>query len=426
MKSYTKTKRIATIFMALILTLMMGSMAAFAADTNNDGYDDATGQPINSGNVPSVTNGAHVSKIVQYNQGDEFDLTFEFEATPTQVIMTQRYDGVNTETVMTQPASACPAVTINDINVVVDGNTTYQSGGVRVPKANMSDAELAANTQGVITFGSGASTGAAAFPHAGVFAYNITESENATTGLDGNAVDTDCLTYDNRVYLMRVYVVNGQNGLEIQGITFQNPTTGAKVDRSEVLFTNTYIETADNLEVMKVVTGAGGDQTKQFSFTVTFSAPSVVETMPDGTTWNPTAISGVKNDAGSTSVSVNSSGVATFTLAHGEKVTFDNLPVGATYTVQETGLAGLGYTPTGQAVQNGETRTAHVGSHDTNFTSDSAFVGDNTNSYTITNTADTITPTGLVINNLPIILLAVLAIGGFVAYRAMRRRIMSR
>ena len=427
MKSYTKTKRIATIFMAFILTLMMGSLAAFATtDANNDGYDDTTGQPINSGNVPSVTNGAHVSKTVLYNQGDEFSLTFNYTATPTQVVMTQTFDGTNTETANTQPTSACPAVTISPINVVVDGNTTYQSSGVRVPKANMSDAELAANTQGVITFGSGNSTDAAAFPHAGVYAYTIAETAGNTTGLDGNTSGTDKLTYDSRTYLMRVYVVNGQNGLEIQGITFQNPTTGEKVDRSDVKFTNSYVETADDLEVMKEVAGAGGDQTKQFSFTVTFSAPSVVETMPDGTTWDPTAISGVKNDAGSTSVSVNSSGVATFTLAHGEKVTFDNLPVGATYVVQETGLAGLGYTPTGVAVQNGETRTAHVGARDTNYTSDSAFVGDNTNSYTITNTADNITVTGLVVNNLPIILLAVLAVAGVFGYRAMRRKMMAR
>lgn len=430
MKSLKSTKRIAMVFAAVILAMLMGSAAVFAADANNDGYDDETGQPINPGAVPQFPeNGAHVSKIVKYNDHQNFDLTFNYEATATQVTLTQTWDGTKTETTKTQPTTVCPAVTISPIRVVVDANTTYSDAGIRVPKANMSDTELAANTQGVITFGSGSSTGAAAFPHAGVYAYTITETGGATTGFNGNASGTDCLTYDDQEYLMRVYVVNGANGLEIEGITVENEA-GQKVARADILFTNTYIEEADALDVKKLVAGSGADMTKDFNFTVNFTAPSLIRTMPNGDAWDPTQITVTKKDStgqtATTDVTVNASGAATFTLKHNEEMIFGNLPVGATYTVKETGLTATGYTPKGQAVQNAETRDAHVGTRDTDYTSDSAFVGEAENKYTVTNTADDITITGLMLHYMPIILLAILAIAAVLVYRTVRRRMVAR
>ena len=430
MKSIIKTKRIAAILMVFILTLMMGTMAAFATDANNDGYDDETGQPINPGAVPSFPEvGAHVSKIVKYNDHQNFDISFSYAATATQDTLTQTWDGTKIETTKTQPTEVCPAVTISPIRVVVDSNTTYNAAGIRVPKANMSDTELAANTQGVITFGSGSSTGAAAFPHAGVYAYTIKETAGSTTGFNGNAAGTDCLTYDDQEYLMRVYVVNGANGLEIQGITVENEA-GQKVARADILFTNTYIEEADALNVKKLVAGSGADMTKGFNFSVAFTAPSTIATMPNGDAWDPTDITVSKTDASGsaveTTVAVASDGTVSFTLKHNEEMIFGNLPVGATYVVSETGLATTGYTPKGQAVQNAETRDAHVGARDTDYTSDPAFVGEDENKYTITNTADDITITGLVIDNMPIILLAILAVAGVIGYRAMRRKMMAR
>ena len=429
MKSYSTTKRMATIVMALILTLMMSTMAIFATVANTDGYDDSTGQPINTTSVPAIpANGAHVSKIVKYNRGHVFNLSFNYAAAPTQVVLTQTWDGTATESTMTQPTSACPAVTISPVNVVVDSNTVYSTDGIRVPKADMSDAELVANTQGVITFGTTPNTGAAAFPHAGVYAYTISEVAGATTGLDGNASGTDKLTYDTETYLMRVYVVNDVNGLAIQSITFQNKD-GEKVSRSEVLFENTYIETADALEVKKMVEGSGADMSKQFNFTVNFTAPTLINTMADGSAWNPEAITVTRYDAAGTQVTtpvtVNAQGEASFTLAHDEEMVFSNLPVGAHYIVQETGLAHTGYTPQGVAVQNGQSRTPHTGTRDTDYTSHDTYVGEDANSYTITNTADDITITGLVIDNMPIILLAILAVAGVIGYRAMRRKVMA-
>lgn len=433
MKTSRQSKRSKGVIltMALILALILGSFSVYAADDNNDGFDDTTGQPINTGTVPSINaDGVHVSKVVHYNEHQNFDLTFNYEATAKQVVLTQTYNGTSvTDTVESEPVEVCPEVTISPIQVVADGNTTYSATGLRVPKVNMTDGELTANEQGVITFGESTNTGAAAFPHAGVYAYTIEETAGATTGFNGHANGTDHLTYDTNTYTMRVYVVNdSNNNLAIESITMENESH-QKVSRSDVLFNNTYVEKADPLEVKKVVSGAGGNKTKEFEFSVAFTAPSL-GTMADGSDWDPTAITVSKKDANGTvtqtDVTVDSEGVAEFKLKHNEEMIFDNLPVGATYTVSETNLGGTGYTPTGQAVQNAQTRTAHVGNRGAAFTSDPAFVGELENKYTITNTADEITITGLVMNNLPIVLLVSLAAAAIAAYAVIRKKIATR
>ena len=394
-------RKIAVGFFAIILALLMSNMSVFAEDS-----------------IPSVpAAGAHVSKVVKYNRGQTFSLSFAYTATPTVVVVSDNGAG---DVVYSQPTGVCPAVTINNIDVVANASTVYNSDGLRVPKEGMTDDELAANTQGKITFGNDA--GAAAFPHAGVYAYTITETTGAASGLDGHTTTgTDHMTYDTQTYTMRVYVVNDVNGLAIQGLTFENEDN-EKVERADVLFTNTYVEKADALEVKKIAAGTGADMQKQFNFTVTFAEPATISAMPNGDTWDPTKIT----VSGKDGITVNSSGVATFTLSNNEELTFDNLPAGATYTVQETNLSGTGYTPKGQAIQNGQTGEERVGTRDTNFVSSNCFVGELENKYTLTNTADDITVTGLIINNLPIILLAVLAVAGVFGYRAMRRKMMAR
>ena len=82
---------------------------------------------------------------------------------------------------------------------------------------------------------------------------------------------------------------------------------------------------AGNLEVSKTVTGRGST-TQEFTFTVTLSDKEV-----DGTFGNMTF----------------SSGVATFTLKHGESMTAKGLPAGATYTVTESNNDGYTVTKTG-------------------------------------------------------------------------------
>lgn len=78
-----------------------------------------------------------------------------------------------------------------------------------------------------------------------------------------------------------------------------------------------YEKATSNVTITKQVTGLLGDTNKEFAFSVSI-------------TQNGTACTGVTAKKGSTEVSLNS-----FTLKHGETVTLENVPIGATITVTE-------------------------------------------------------------------------------------------
>ena len=87
-----------------------------------------------------------------------------------------------------------------------------------------------------------------------------------------------------------------------------------------VTITNT--QSTTDVEVSKIVTGNMGDQSKNFSFTATLTnAQNAAVNFPE-----PPAGSGY-------TVSGN---VATFDLAHNEKVTLFNIPVGSSITIVES------------------------------------------------------------------------------------------
>lgn len=93
--------------------------------------------------------------------------------------------------------------------------------------------------------------------------------------------------------------------------------TNNKGDRV-VNFYAHYKKATSNVTITKQVTGLLGDTNKEFAFSVSI-------------TQNGTACTGVTAKKGSTEVSLNS-----FTLKHGETVTLENVPIGATITVKES------------------------------------------------------------------------------------------
>ena len=397
----TMKRMTAFVLMAIMAVAMLGSVSAFAVD------EVPTFDPAD----------LHVSKLLVTNQKSTVDATFKFTATPTTVADAEAADPtVNT----------FPTVTISDITV---NKTDTDTTETRVPKSGMTDAELASNTQGKISF-------SGAWPHAGVYAYTIRE---VTTGTDApahiRADEHDLMTYDTTSrYTMRVYVKNDGTGLSIEKITIEDKD-GNKVERAGILFTNRYVEGTD-LQVGKDVRGDLADKTKPFKFTVRFTKPSTIDTMPDGTPWDPTSIivstaeNGTANNypvlnadgtttAGSY-VTVGSDGVAEFYVKHGDRLWFGNLPAGTTDTIQEAAAAD--YTATAAYVENG---TAGSGSaaKGVGYTGSSRFIGENTNSNIITNTTESITHTGMFLDMVPFIVLGVLAVGGMIVYLTLKRRL---
>lgn len=210
----------------------------------------------------------------------------------------------------------------------------------------------------------------------GVYEYTLKEVAGKTAGV----------TYYDKDIKLVVTVVNDNNGkLRIAAVHTES-TGEAKSDK----FPNTY--KAGELDVSKTVTGNLGDKNKYFEFTVTLTGEA-------GKTYADSyAVTGGSVAANNpTTIAV---GVPTkFNLKHGDTITIANLPYGVTYTVTET--AAEGYT-TEKTGDTGEIKAA-----------------DQTAAFTNTKAGEV--DTGVVLNNMPYILvLAVLAAG--VAVFIIRKR----
>lgn len=347
--------------LALSAALAFGiAVPAFAADYGMGEETDKT----------TGASEAVVTKHLQTNEGLTVKATFTYTATGTTVAIDE--DGTSSESTEGLNVSIAP------IELTSDGSGATVNG------------------TGAITFPT--------YTHAGVYAYTINEVQSATIvnedGKDGT------MTYDTTLYLMRVYVVNGSDGPSISAVTFEkNPTAtenGEKVKDPE--FTNTFVEKTDDededssLTISKVVNGDMGDKTKDWTFTVTFTAPTYV---PEGWTVANITMSGDKTGT------VNADGTITFTLKSDQSVTFDNVVVGTKYTVTEAESGDDGYTTTGE-VESATTIT-DAGPNEAN----------------IENTKDDITITGLFLNNAPFILMGAVAVAGVVLYGVAKRKLVA-
>lgn len=278
------------------------------------------------------------------------DTTFSFEATAV--------------------TADAPAVTI--------GSISYSSA----------DDKGSLSTEGVYTVDKNAEMTFGTFPHAGTYEYTVTETA-------GNA---EGITYDSTSYTMTVYVANGSDAtLAVQRITVD--ANNGKQD--SLSFANTYRKNG-SLTITKNTVGDLADKTKDFAFTITFIK------------------SGTENDnvtsyigkIGSEDVICNIGEETTFYLHDGESLVFDELPVGTRYVVTEEAAAD-GYTPSVSVIENGvqtvtDNTTAEASALSTANVGSSNLVGEDENKVEFTNTHGDVPVTGLVLKNLPFLLLIVL------------------
>ena len=322
----------------------------------------AAGEPT----VPDVNSNGQVPITKEFEMADGLKTpaaTFKFTAT-------------------SQTQDALPA-TITDV--------TYQAGET----GTLKDGKYVISKDTAISF-----TGA--WKHAGEYVYTVTESKE-------NPISN--VTYDTSSYTLRVYVINGTNGLEIEKITAQGAT--GKTDK--ILFTNTYAKNNATLTIEKNTTGTYADKTRKFDFEITFTKSP----MSDQTTFTGTI--------GAQSVEYTAGQTKTFKLADGEKLVFNNLPVGTTYMVKEL-AATDGYTPKVTVVENKTTTVTNKTVQETEAldtlkeNGKNNLVGENENKVTFTNTYKDVAVTGIVMNNLPFILLVAVAIVAFVSLAVIKRR----
>ena len=277
--------------------------------------------------------------------------------------------------------------------------------------------------------------------HAGEYVYTVAETQNVGWAqILKNSVPIDSMTYDNRSYEMHVIVKNKQSsGVYISSVYFKLVSTSstAKVKPSEKgelykydLFVNTYRKNAGkitnpneptpnkpkpenfnpgakSLVIKKLVEGDSADKTKDFTFKLTFTKAS---TDDQGT---------FVGQVGSTSYTFENGKEKTITLHHDQSLVFDNLPAGTRYKLVESGSQG--YKATASYNENGVIRN-QTGTASADFTQTSILVGEKTNDNTITNSLPNVTPTGLLIDNLPFILMIGLGLAGFVVLSKKRRQ----
>ena len=372
------------------------------------------------------------------------------ETTPAQAVITkalQMPDGTVT------PAET---FTFAFAKKEVDGDSSTTAQGT-MPAITGKTVTFAATDTGTVTSGIKTVTGETAslfagvtWPHAGVYTYTVTESAGTTAGM----------TYSQASYDISVYVANGSTSgslyVEAIGTTVvktdtgtagsgkTDPTTSTTVTgaSSAMRFTNTYIETPatvnpatdDMLSISKTVAGTYGDQTKYFPFSVTLNKAALVSGTPAYKVYVMNASNAVVTstdnyatlqpaDTYGVYINVTAGTPITINLKHGQWLSFVGLPIGTTYSVTEAAAAD--YTPSVSVVVNGGTPTVTNGTVNTALsvgTPTAVIIGANANSAAYTNTYKTVTPTGIDLNNLPFIMMLVIAAGAFVAFAAVKSR----
>ena len=344
-------KKIGALVLAGTMLLSMGT-TAFAA-----------GEPT----APDVNHNGTVPITKEFEMADGLKTpaaTFKFTATSTT-------EGAPTATIANVSFTEGQTGTLIGEKYVLEGNTTISFTGD--------------------------------WKHAGEYVYTVTESKE-------NLISN--VTYDNTSYTLRVYVINGTNGLEIEKITAQGAT--GKTDK--ILFTNTYTKNNATLTIEKNTTGKYADKTKEFKFEITFTkSPMSDQTSFTGTigAQSDTYIAGTPKE---------------FSLADREQLVFHDLPVGTTYVVKEL-AATDGYTPSVTVRENQTTtltdKTVQEAEALDTLKQDGTknLVGEYENKVTFTNTHQGgVVPTGILMNNLPFILLVAVAIVAFVSLAVIKRR----
>ena len=311
--------------------------------------------------------------------------------------------------------------------------------------------------------------------HAGVYAFDVVETQPVIVAPN---IENDSVKKDNTQYRVRYYYENQKVKTSEEGVTpetFENrvvltgitvaivngedeskisPTPGT--DGSAFKFNNVYEVTNGEeqppegpidldkvaLKVTKAVDGKDAPDDATFPFTVTLTAAegqelstikAYVYNIVDGTGANDTRVD--STPAGE--LTPDAQGVISVNLKANQALAFLQLPTGTRYKVSEDLNGAPAYTAflpeyvvtsTGSAANATFTEKGSAGV--TLLTKGEAatgtyLIGTNVKdavAYTNVYDEDITTPTGILISNLPYIALALVAIGGLVAYVVVRRR----
>jgi len=423
---------------AMMLILCFSSLTALAADPPDDDDDD----DIPAGPAEIISTQAAINKTLQLPIGTNTpDATFKFTAEKISI------DGVTTDEVRdTMPDIDESRLTLS---------FTQADTGTENPP---SDVVSVVKETGDIFAGIN-------FPHAGIYVYEITEQGKTNPTIDDNDPD-EVLTYSQAKYMVAVYVANNPlgTGTYIAGIGTRVVTndagedaSGNKVDAtpggngaeylfSQMAFTNTYVKTngptdpenpdptsSSTLSVTKKVTGDYASKEQYFDFKMSLSPPSLVTDVPEFyrayIVENDAVIdpkdnanaSVIGEDAGGNKyIEISTTGETAFKLKDSQSLVFVDTPVGSNYVVTEA--ATPNYIPSYIVTTDSSAGTEVTGIMNTELSTKTQRVGERVNSADFTNNRESVTPTGLNLNDLPFIGLIALAIASLLIFLVAKSR----
>ncbi len=361
------TKKLLSVGIALAMVMGM-TVGAFAEETTGTAKPETT--LVDSDGVVTLTNTMYIDENL------------------TVPKVSYKYSTVNDE----KPASVTADISVPDVTIEFDGDTVSDGKVVKTGTIDLSKDAIG-------------------YKVAGKYNYVITETKTET-GISGTMTHTDTDKYEVSVYVKNYINSEGVKDVKVAGITIFDPSTETKVEAVE--FDETYTDMTD-LEVSKTVSGDYADLTTEFEYEITFVLPATVSE------------SSITEASGKATAATGNLSF-TFKLKDAESLSFNNIPVGTKYTIKETqksdfkGKVEISYADGTTAPESIEKdKGIDIEAADKL----AAEKKEGTNKAAFTNIYEDITITGVVTNNLPfvmMILVAGLAIIGFAAISIRRRR----
>ena len=290
------------------------------------------------------------------------------------VTLTKEYKLTNADTTSPAETFAFSALTCTNVTDAADSVTTTNA-----PVPTIASVSYTAGEAGGENAKKNITITLPTYTSVGIYTYTFTETDGGTAGV----------TYRSDAITLVVTVIEQDGKVRVAAVH-----TEGEGEAKSGEFNNEY--SAGSLSVKKTVTGIMGDQQKEFTVKVTFTAPTG-DTVREAITY----VDGTETKTIAAGEGWTGSKEVEITLKHDETVTFTNIPYGVTYTV----------------VENDYTAEAD-GGYDAasyNFDDNNKKIDTDSESVTITNNKDGKIDTGINMDSMPyILLLAVACMGLFV------------
>lgn len=261
------------------------------------------------------------------------------------------------------------------------------------------------------------------FDKPGIYVYYLKENESSNKNV---VEDTDT---SGNVYVV-VYVEWANSSSPGSADSDGNVTTiqsayvttdpDSSVKSSSATFHNTAATNSDVI-ISNTVTGTTANTPDYFVYTVTLTGDATgpytisYSDSTDTTYDNPTEISAPTTATDGTTQTYS----VTIYLKSGQSATIENLPVGAEYTVTETGTS---YEAT-YTISDSDTTSMSTGTAtDADLTATGEVDDANDDTVAFTNNKGLATATGITANTLPFVVLGVIVVAGVVVLLVKRRR----